>query len=308
MASLSDKVTDTRNAGRPQSATVTIARNIGATTLSCNALTGWPTASKVHFVTYQVDTNGNPVAGTQLDCYGIVSGTDITQIVVVDGTDGGNALGDTVEMLPTAAWGQDLADALTTSLDRTGVIKDGAVSSATMLASDVVTTSKILDANVTNAKLAGSITSSKIIGVDKSILTTDSNPYKFSVYRNAAYNTVATTTTVTPFDSENFDTNNNHDAVTNKGRYTAPISGFYYFNGVIELSASSTRLIGLFLKNGAEIRGGTDTAATNWRAECSWFTQLTAGDYIEFAYYADAVRAITTGQHTQFSGFLVSRT
>ena len=120
MASLTDKITDVRNGARPISARVITARSIGGTTLHCNALTGWPTASKVHFVTYQIDASSNPIDGTQLDCVGIVSGADITQFTVLDGTDGGSSVGDVVEMLPTASWGQDLADALTREHYRDG--------------------------------------------------------------------------------------------------------------------------------------------------------------------------------------------
>lgn len=127
MADTTDKITDVRNGARPISARVTVARAAGGTELSCNALTGWATASKVHFVTYQIDANSNPIAGTQLDCYGIVSGATITSFTVIDGTDGGNSIGDVVEMLPTAAWGQDLADALTTEHDRLGVHTTSAI-------------------------------------------------------------------------------------------------------------------------------------------------------------------------------------
>lgn len=127
MADILDKITDVRNGARPNSARVTIARVAGGTVLSCNALTGWATASKVHFVTYQIDANSNPIPGTQLDCYGIVSGSTITNFTVIDGTDGGNSVGDVVEMLPTAAWGQDLADALTEEHDRQGIHTSAAI-------------------------------------------------------------------------------------------------------------------------------------------------------------------------------------
>ncbi len=120
MASLTDKITDVRNAARPNSARVSSPRSSGGTTLACDNLVGWPTASKVHFVTYQIDSSSNPVAGTQLDCEGIVSGNNIGSFTVIDGTDNGNSTNDVVEMLPTAAWGQDLADALTAEHDRTG--------------------------------------------------------------------------------------------------------------------------------------------------------------------------------------------
>lgn len=119
-ASTNDKITDVRNGSRPNTATVTTARSINGTNLACNDLSGWPTASKIHFVIYQIDTNSNPVAGTQLDCSGIVSGNTITQLSVLDGTDGGSAIGDVVEMLPTASWAQDLSDALIAGHERDG--------------------------------------------------------------------------------------------------------------------------------------------------------------------------------------------
>lgn len=140
MAATSDKITDTRNSARPVTTTVTSTRSAGGTTLSCQSLTGWPTASKVHFVTYQLNSSGEVVANSQLDCYGIVSGSDITSLTVVDGTDGGNSVGDYVEMLPTAAWGQDLADALTVAHDRTGAHKSGATYTAPVFSGAVTGT------------------------------------------------------------------------------------------------------------------------------------------------------------------------
>lgn len=122
-ANILDKITDIRNAARPNSARATGTRSAAGVSLACDNLAGWPTASKVHFVTYQVDSSSSPVAGTQLDCSGIVSGNSITSFTVLDGTDLGNSVGDYVEMLPTAAWGQDLADALTAQHSRTGTHK-----------------------------------------------------------------------------------------------------------------------------------------------------------------------------------------
>lgn len=162
-ASINDKFTDVRNSARPNTATVSTLRVPSASNLACDSLIGWPTASKVHFVTYQTDTNNNVIAGTQLDCVGIVSANTITNLVVIDGTDGGNSVGDVVEMLPTAAWAQDLADGLMVTHDRDGSLKDDVVTTAKIaplnvtsaeLAADSVTTTKILAANVTDAKLA----------------------------------------------------------------------------------------------------------------------------------------------------------
>lgn len=161
-ASTSDKITDTRNAARPNSARVSSPRNAGGTSLVCDDLSGWPTASKVHFVVYRLDSSSNIVAGTQLDCSGIVSGNTINSLSVIDGTDAGSSVNDVVEMLPTAAWGQDLSDALAVSHERTGALKDSIVTTA-KIDSSAVTTAKIADANVTTAKILDSnVTTAKI--------------------------------------------------------------------------------------------------------------------------------------------------
>lgn len=153
-----DKITDTRNAARPNSARATGTRSSGGTSLACDNLAGWPTASKVHFVTYQIDSDSNPVVGTQLDCTGIVSGNTIGSFTVVDGTDTGNSVNDVVEMLPTAAWGQDLSDALMNQHTRTGahtgVTTDTLiVTSGTTLPAGDIGTADIADSGVTPAKL-----------------------------------------------------------------------------------------------------------------------------------------------------------
>ena len=156
-ASTSDKITDVRNASRPNTARVTTARDIGVTNLACNDLSGWPTASKVHFVTYQLDTNSNPIAGTQLDCSGIVVSNTITNMEIIDGTDGGNSIGDVVEMLPTAAWAQDLADALTADHERTGAHKASITLTTPTITNPTITTPTIasfVNANHTHATAA----------------------------------------------------------------------------------------------------------------------------------------------------------
>lgn len=190
VGSLTDKITDVRNAARPTSARATGTRSAGGTSLACDDLTGWPTSatSKVHFVTYQIDSNSNPVAGTQLDCRGIVSGNTIGSFAVLDGNDTGNSIGDVVEMLPTASWAQDLADALLAQHTRTGghqgITTDTiVVSSGTSLpagdigtadlAAGAVTTAKLADASVTPDKLNTGATASDVVATE----TTTSTSY-----------------------------------------------------------------------------------------------------------------------------------
>lgn len=150
-ASITDKITNTGNGTRPVSTTVQTLRSSGITTLACNDLTGWPTNTAVHFVTYKVDGQGKVVAGSQTDWKGIVSGTSISNLTVTGGTDNGNAVNDIVEILPTAAWGKDLTDALSTTLNQDGTIKSGVVTASTYASSSVPSSalnlSKTTDAN-----------------------------------------------------------------------------------------------------------------------------------------------------------------
>lgn len=123
--STADKFTATRNAARPNSARVTSGRTSGVFSLSCDNLAGWPVTgtSAVHFVTYQINTSDEIVAGTQQDWLGLVSGNNIGSMVLKDGTDNGNVIGDVVEMLPTAAFGQGLDDGIGVGHNRDGTHK-----------------------------------------------------------------------------------------------------------------------------------------------------------------------------------------
>lgn len=142
------------------------------------------------------------------------------------------------------------------------------------------------------------------------------NPYKFNVYRTAAFTTGVGTSVVVPYDTRNFDTSSNVDIVTNKGRFTAPISGYYQFNANAELLSSSTSIgILLIFKNGlagTQIGRGNDLrmASANKGMVAEAFVQLTAGDYVEVAIFTDVAVGIdvTAISNNSFSGFLSSAT
>lgn len=298
-ASTSDKITDTRNAGRPNSARVSSLRSAGGTTLACDNLTGWPTASKVHFVTYQIDSNSNPVPGTQIDAYGIVSGNSIGSFTVVDGTDSGNSVGDIVEMLPTAAWAQDLADALTTLFNRDGTWKTGAALIQPTIAS-------LVNAQHNHQNAAGGGTLGTAAMPNLSLAGQSlSNPYKFRVYRNAALTANAASASKLTFDAEDFDTNNNFAT----GTYTAPVAGFYVFGG--RFTSTTTRSFASIYKNGAEEARGLDFVATSGEIGpvVSTLVQCAQGDTIELYYYTQGAVSIGTGRtQSYFYGHLISQT
>lgn len=150
-----------------------------------------------------------------------------------------------------------------------------------------------------------------IFGLKKDLLATDSNPYKFRVYRNAAYSMGAGSITKFPFDAENFDTNNNFDSTTNY-RYTAPVSGFYQFSTALASSATATRLLVMLYKNGSESARFWDSngSAQQFLGGGSVLVQATASDYFEVYYFVGTTggNTISTSASCWFSGFLVSRT
>lgn len=137
------------------------------------------------------------------------------------------------------------------------------------------------------------------------------NPYKFSVYRNAALNSASATFTKVNFDTKLYDTSGNFDAITNF-RFTAPVSGFYHFSWAVESSASASRWIAALYKNtSTEVARGSDinVAAAPNSSVGSKDLQLVAGDTVEVQLFANTVIAVSPGLNScYFDGFLVSLT
>jgi hypothetical protein len=291
MAALTDKFTDTRNGARPNSAKVNSPRSAGGVTLVCDNLVGWPTASKVHFVTYKIDSSSVVMAGTQLDCYGIVSGNSIGSFTVVDGTDVGHAVNDVVEILPTAAWGQDLADALTSQHTRIGGHKS--------ITTDTLATT-------------GNVTVAGTLGGAGYSMVTMANPYKFSAYRNGAWS-AATEDKKVPFDTELYDTSSNFDSTTNF-RFTATVAGFYHFSSSVSIGTQNGSISLLSLKkNGTEAKRGLtfiSPGSNNWTFGVSGDIQLAVNDYVEV--FLNNTGSASTGQTgaalTFFDGHMISGT
>lgn len=139
------------------------------------------------------------------------------------------------------------------------------------------------------------------------MLATDSNPYKFSVYRSAAANSGNGAFAKVSFDTEDYDTNGNFAS----GTYTAPVNGFYQFNWSVRFGAADKDIASGIVISGASLRipegRGNASSAVGVGASC--LVQLTAGQTVEVHAYASTTQALAVGQNNVwFDGRLVSRT
>lgn len=294
-ANITDKITSTTTAvgTRPTSTIVSTVREEAGTTLSCEDLTGWPTATAVHFVTYKVDGNGDVVAGSQSDWKGIVSSNDITSLTLTGGSDNGNTVGDYVEMLPTAAWGKDLTDVLLTILQQTGGLKNDAVSTD-VIEDDAVTEDKIEDGAVTSEK--------------------QSNTIGFLVRRTTDQAGIPSgVATKVQFATEVYDGGADFDPSTNY-RFTAPVEGLYHFSWDLHLDSIGTIMESFLIVNSTVVAKDTQYSnATNddLSSGASIDVPLQMGDTVEVrvAHNAGSDRTLL-GSDTgscYFSGYLVGR-
>lgn len=137
------------------------------------------------------------------------------------------------------------------------------------------------------------------------------NTVKFYVYRTAAY-TVPSAFGPMLYDTKEFDTGNNVDVVTNKGRFTAPVSGFYWFaSGTLVATSVNDHMLCGLLKNGAEAIRFTELthpSASNHTQGGSGVLYLTAGDYVESGFAAGAAgrSIIPDKKYCWFQGYLIS--
>lgn len=132
------------------------------------------------------------------------------------------------------------------------------------------------------------------------------NPYKFLVYRNAALN-VTNAFTVCTFDTTVFDTGSNVDIVTNKGRFTAPIAGFYWFSWNVGIPISGTDDVAAVYKNGSTYAWGNEQTGGNGAG--SIIVQSAANDFWEIYMVANTTLALNVGtapMKTWFCGHLLS--
>lgn len=290
-ASINDKFNQATTTTRPEPAVLTAVKASGASTLTVDSTTGWPTDTAVHFILYQVDADGARVEGTQIDMKGIVnSSTTINNLTLKAGTDAEYPIGSKVICAPTAAWADDVVEGIAVHANQDGTLKDDAVATS-VIADSAVTTAKIADNAVTDEKREATVAFRAYAGSVVAIPI--ASPGKITL------------------DTENYDLGADFDATTNY-RFTAPYAGVYHFDGAVGFSSGNERTFVSLYKNGSEIARGTDietSAGIGRSTTVSTDLQLAANDYIElYAFADDGFDSIAGSVFTYMSGHLVGRT
>lgn len=172
----------------------------------------------------------------------------------------------------------------------------------------ITTIVNVINGGLDNANIAANagIAGSKL--ADGGVIPTKwSNPYSFSVYRNAAFNITSSFAKV-QFDTESFDPNSNFDSATNF-RYVAPVAGIYFFSWMVGVPITNTDAVAAIYKNGTIFAWGNETKDSG--AGGTKLVQAAANDYFEIFVVGSGTLAAGVGSapvKTYFDGFLVNQT
>ena len=288
----------------------------GASTVGLNSTAGYTNGEPVVFVIDPSDTTKKQTFTGIID----TSGNQVTGVVWTAGTNVAHSTGATVVDYATATHIAMMSKGIKVEHNQDGTHDEALIVSrtedTTPVTGDYLLTSDVSASNALKKVQIGNVTPYK---ADKSLLTIDSNPYKFSVHKSASQTGISdNVVTKVTFDTEKFDTNNNFAAST----YTAPVSGFYQINAYLHVqSAANDGIAGnIYLhKNGASIQEGGRTYPSavagnmiDFAGNISHLVQLTAGDtldiYALFNATSGTITVIGGTAVSSFSGFLVSQT
>lgn len=113
----------------PVKTALTVQKTVGATSITVNSIEGWHTGTgsddEVPFVIYAVKPTGEIVAGSQSSWMGVVSrsSSTINNLRLTGGQDQIYPVGSKVVATSTAAWANELAEALLVSHNSDGSLK-----------------------------------------------------------------------------------------------------------------------------------------------------------------------------------------
>jgi microcystin-dependent protein len=146
---ITDKLNETYNSTKPVVTTLSAQKAQGATSLTIQDATGWPTDTAIHFILFKLKPDGvTKDEATQTEWKGTLSGTTISNLTLTAGTDILYPTGSKIAVAPTAKWAQELIEAVQSVIGQTGG-----------LAANTVGTSQIQNNAVTSAKIDSTVTS-----------------------------------------------------------------------------------------------------------------------------------------------------
>lgn len=141
----------------------------GADSINLASSPNWPEDTGVVLAIRRVDANGDLIAGTYTEWEGVLSGTTVSDLNLVAGTDQAYAAGSATQVyIPVSAErDNDIVTGILVGHNQDGTHKSSAIPNGSVteskLASDAVTTVKIDDDAVTTPKIDdGAITTDKI--------------------------------------------------------------------------------------------------------------------------------------------------
>ena len=157
---------------RPQVAKLSEMHTAGSGFFVCEALSGW--ANECSFVVYEVDTEGNPISGSETDWIGTKNNKTLQNLELTAGIDRDYSVDRTyIIATETAGARNKLIQGLKNSLDDNGNLKPTIVSENN-LSNNSVGTNKLKDNSITTEKLA-----SKAVKSDNVDFTTFGFNYSF---------------------------------------------------------------------------------------------------------------------------------
>lgn len=166
--------------------------------------------------------------------------------------------------------------------------------SAGGLPDSTIQTADIVDASVTQAKLATNVAAT--------------GP-AFYAYASSATAMSANTRTLVIFQTELFDTNSNYD--TSTGRFTPTVAGYYFLASTIRYDATGNVVTHMYIEHSSLGTVGTGTFLTTTQNQSASHASTVAyfngtTDYAFISPYVNAGGNCTTGQGvTYFTGYLV---
>lgn len=130
----------------------------------------------------------------------------------------------------------------------------------------------------------------------------------FSAYQSSGQTVANATWTKVQFQTEEFDTNNCFDSVTNY-RFTPTVAGYYQFNTSCRVGPNNATIRVSFYKNGSEFKTSAPPSGNYFfgvsLASLIYLNGTT--DYVECYFYqsSGASGTMATGTDTWFNGALV---